>query len=320
MIKMKFNRKIIQLTLVFIIIGCSSSMELPDYNYALDAYHEGKYQTALTYINRAIEMINDEPEFYVLRAKANYKMDNKKSAMKDLNKSLKLGNNFNARYLRGKLFLESNKLVKAKKDFREAYNINPDSPDLLFDLGYLEFAEGENQLAIEYYTKAAKLNSRNPATYVNLGNLYAMMGDSKTAIDNYSKALVLDTTDGIAYYNRANEKMLLGDFTGAIEDYENSILIDSINVSTLFILAEARLKINDITGALENYNQILNLDSTLAKAFYLRGSVEALLDKSDQACNDFKKAGELGYFDAYEMIKKWCDPKKKTQTKKTNKK
>lgn len=308
------------LLLQLLFVGCSASVQLPEFTSAEEAYNQGRYQTALTFINRAIEIQKDRSEFYVLRAKANYKVGNKNLAMDDLNKSLELENTFNARYLRGKIFLEFNELEKAKQDFREAYNLNPESADLLFDLGYLEYLEGENQLALEYYTKASKLNSRNPATYVNLGNLYAMMGDSKTAIDNYSKALVLDTTDGIAYYNRANEKMLHGDFAGAIEDYENSLLIDSLNISTLFVLAEVKIKVNDVSGALNNYNQILNLDSTSAKAFYFRGSTEILLEKFDKACPDFKKAGELGYFDAYEMIKKYCDPKKKSPKKKTKKK
>lgn len=306
--------------LELLIFSCSVSVQLPEYISAEEAYNQGRYQTALTFINRAIEIQNDQPNFYVLRAKANYKVGNKNLAMDDLNKSLSIAPNFDAYHLRGKLFLENNDLEKAKKDFRAAYELNPENADLLFDLGYLEYLNGENQLALDYYIKASKYNSRNPATYVNIGNLYSMMGDSKLAIDNYSKALVLDTTDGIAYYNRANEKMLLGDFSGAIEDYENSLLIDSMNISTLFILAEAKIKLNDIAGALNNYSTIIKLDSTSAKAYYLRGTNEVALEMNDKACWDFKKAGDLGYFDAYEMIKKYCESKKKTEKKKTQKK
>ena len=132
-------------------------------------------------VNKAIEINNEESEFYVLRARANYKIGNKNLAMDDLNKSLELNKNFNALHLRGKLFLEKNELENAKQDFRDAYDLNPESADLLFDLGYLEFMNGENQLALEYYTSASKYDSRNPATYVNIGNLYAMMGDSKVS-------------------------------------------------------------------------------------------------------------------------------------------
>lgn len=314
-----FNKITVFIYLI-ILYGCVNSLQIAEYNAAVDAYKEGKYQTSITYVDQALQKDNSEPEFYVLRAKANYKIGNKVLAMDDLNKSLELSNNFSAFHLRGKLYLEKNELEKAKIDFRNAYELNSESADLLFDLGYLEFMNGENQLALDYYTKASGYDSRNPATYVNIGNLYAMMGNSKVAIDNYSKALVLDTTDGIAYYNRANEKMLLGDFNGAIEDYENSLLIDSTNIGTLFVLAEAKIKVNNISGALSNYNSIINLDSTSAKAYYLRGTAEIVLEEYDKACVDFKKAGERGYFDAYEMIKKYCDPKKKTQKKKNKKK
>ena len=312
--------KILKVLPVYILFGllfvsCSASVQLPEYASAEEAYNQGRYQTALTFINRAIEIQKDQSNFYVLRAKANYKIGNKKSAMDDLNKALSLEKSFSALHLRGKLFLENIELEKAKADLRSAYDLNPESADLLFDLGYLEYLNGENQLALEYYLNASKIDSKNPATYVNIGNLYAMMGDSKLAIDNYSKALVLDTTDGVAYYNRANEKMLTGDFVGAIEDYENSLLIDSTNISTLFILAEAKTKINDFAGALDNYSTIIKLDSSSAKAYYLRGISEVKIEMTDRACFDFKKAGELGYFDAYEMTKKYCEPKQNTKKK-----
>jgi tetratricopeptide (TPR) repeat protein len=308
------------LLLELLFVSCSASVQLPEYTSAEEAYNQSRYQTALTFINRAIEIQNEQPDFYVLRAKANYKIGNKNLAMNDLNKALTLGKSFSALHLRGKLFLENNELEKAKSDFRSAYELNPESADLLFDLGYLEYLNGEYQLALEYYLSASKINSKNPATYVNIGNIYAMMGDSKLAIDNYSKALVLDTTDGVAYYNRANEKMLTGDFVGAVEDYQNSLLIDSTNISTLFILAEAKTKINDLAGALNNYSAIIKLDSSSAKAYYLRGVSEINLKMNNKACYDFKKAGELGYFDAYEMTKKYCETKKQTQKKKVLKK
>ncbi|MDP2364162.1 MAG: tetratricopeptide repeat protein [Ignavibacteria bacterium] len=303
-----------------IFMACSSSLQLQEYNSALNAYNDKKYQTAINFIDRAIEIDINESQFYVLRAKANYKIGNKNLAMDDLNKSIELANNFTAYHLRGKLFLEANELDKAKEDLRNAYEINSESADLLFDLGYLEYLNGENQLSLEYYIKASKYNSRNPNTYVNIGNLYAMMGDSKTAINNYSKALVLDTTEGTAYYNRATEKMLIGDFTGAIEDYESSLLIDSLNTNTLFVLAEAKTKLKDAKGAYNNYSKIILIDSTAAKAYYLLGVSEIVLEEYDKACKNFLKAGDLGYFDAYEMIKKYCDPKKKPQKKKVQKK
>ena len=314
------RNSLVYVSFPLILAACSSTIQLPEYLSAINAYDDGKYQTAITFIEQAMMLENNISDFYLLRAKANYKLGNKSLCLDDLNKSIELESTFKALHLRGKLYLEMNELEKSKVDLRQAYSLNPESADLLFDLGYLEFLSRENQLALEYYISASRYESRNPATYVNIGNLYAMMGDSKLAIDNYSKALVLDTLNVIAYYNRANEKMLLGNFTEAIEDYESCLLIDSTYINALFILAEAKTTVKDFSGALKNYNSIIKLDSSSAKAIYLRGTIEIILERNDLACMDFKRAGELGYFDAYEMIKKYCGPKKKTQKKKVNKK
>ena len=316
---MNLIKKLSLLSYLIFLYGCVSSLEISEYNAALKAYKEGKYQTSITYVEQALQKDDAEPEFYVLRAKANYKIENKNLAMEDLNKSIELGANFSAYHLRGKLFLEKNELDKAKTDLRKAYDLNPRFSELLFDLGYLEFVNGESQLALEYYKEAARYDSRNAKTYVNIGNLYAMMGESKIAIDNYSKALVLDTTDGIALYNRANEKMILEDINGAIEDYNNSLKIDSSNTNTLIMLAEAKLKIGDLDGALSNYNSIIKIDTTFAKAYFLRGVSQVTLEEYGNACKDFKRAGELGYFEAYEMIKKYCDKKILNKKKKVKK-
>ena len=88
----------------------------------------------------------------------------------------------------------------------------------------------------------------------------------------------------------------------------------------MFILSEAKTKINDFAGALDNYSTIIKLDSSSAKAYYLRGVSEIKIEMTDRACYDFKKAGELGYFDAYEMTKKYCETKKQTPKKKVPKK
>jgi len=298
---------------------------MPEYKSALDAYSLGKYQTSITFINQAIENNPDESEYYVLRAKANYKIGNKSSAMEDLNHSLQIVENYSAYHLRGKLYLEKSDLENAGLNLRKAYTLNSQSGDILFDLGYLEFLNGDTQQALNYYSSAAKYDSRNSKVYVNIGNLYSMLGNSKTAIDYYSKALVLDTTDGVAFYNRANEKMIMNDIKGAIEDYNYSLQIDSLNTATLFMLAEANTKIGNISSSLSQYNSIIKIDSLAAKAYYLLGVVNVTNQDYSLACSDFKKAGDLGYFEAYEMIKKYCDKKvlqkekeikKKSKTKK----
>jgi hypothetical protein len=48
------------------------------------------------------------------------------------------------------------------------------------------------------------------------------------------------------------------------------------------------------------------MDSKDATAFYNRGICYANLDIKGNACDDFRKAGELGLFEAYQVIKNYC--------------
>lgn len=304
---------------LLLLLNCSTGIESQEYRKAYDAYSEGRYQTAVTFLDSAINLFPDLSEAYLLRAKANYKMGAKSLVFGDLNKSIELNNNFSAYHTRGKIYLEMNDYVNAKSDLRNAYELNPGNSDLLFDLGYLESTIGEHQLALEYYLQSLELNRKNPAAYVNVGNLYAIMGNSHLAVDYYSRALVLDNTNSMAYFNRANEKVLIGDLPGSIEDYESSLFFDPNNLNTHFITAELKSKLNDLKGAIYHYSRIIEIDSTNAKAYHLRALTEISLNNKTNACNDFVKAGDLGYFDSYEMIKKYCD-NKQIQKKKVNNK
>jgi hypothetical protein len=60
------------------------------------------------------------------------------------------------------------------------------------------------------------------------------------------------------------------------------------------------------------------LEPADATAYYNRGICYANIDLKNNACSDFTKAGELGMFEAYEVIKKYCgnQPKEKKKKKK----
>jgi len=42
--------------------------------------------------------------------------------------------------------------------------------------------------------------------------------------------------------------------------------------------------------------------------YYHRGISRIKLGRKDSGCLDLSKAGELGYFEAYESIKEFCNP------------
>jgi tetratricopeptide (TPR) repeat protein len=91
-------------------------------------------------------------------------------------------------------------------------------------------------------------------------------------ISNYSKSIQIDPTFYIAYYNRGNVKSVIHDFDGALKDYETALRLNP-----------------DFSVAHFNYGFLL---------YYL--------NKKQEACVEFSRAGELGLLASYSFIRKYC--------------
>jgi hypothetical protein len=54
-----------------------------------------------------------------------------------------------------------------------------------------------------------------------------------------------------------------------------------------------------------DFDKAVELDETLAEAWYNRGLVLVLLNRMDDAFRDLSRAGELGIYSAYNIIKRF---------------
>ena len=63
----------------------------------------------------------------------------------------------------------------------------------------------------------------------------------------------------------------------------------------------------DYKGAIQDHNKAIELNPNYAAAYYGRGFSKLSLGKTDSGCLDLSKAGELGFAEAYETIKKHCN-------------
>jgi hypothetical protein len=72
---------------------------------------------------------------------------------------------------------------------------------------------------------------------------------------------------------------------------------------------------NEFLAATVDYTYIISLDSKDATAYYNRGICYANIEMKKNACDDFNRAGELGLFEAYHVIKEYCEEKEKPKVK-----
>lgn len=69
----------------------------------------------------------------------------------------------------------------------------------------------------------------------------------------------------------------------------------------------ANYRKGDYRGAIQDYSKAIEIKPDLAEAYLNRGIAKSQLGDKNGACLDLSKAGELGYADAYELIRKYCN-------------
>ena len=66
------------------------------------------------------------------------------------------------------------------------------------------------------------------------------------------------------------------------------------------------VKLSDFKSAVVDYSEAINLDEKFAEAYFNRGLARIYLGQVDEGIADLSKAGELGIFSAYNLIKRYC--------------
>jgi aspartyl protease family protein len=131
--------------------------------------------------------------------------------------------------------------------------------------------------------------------------------DYEGAISDLTKALQLDPNNSTRCYQRGNAKWQLKDYYGAIRDCEKAIELNPKFSEAYSIIGNCNLALNKPSAALFDFSKAIELDSYNKYAYYNRGIVYYwYFNKKDDACLDWSRAGELGYPDAYTLIKRVC--------------
>lgn len=286
------------------------------YNNALNEYNNGNYQSALFYLDEILKENENVFEALVLRSKVYLQLGNKDSAEKDLQKALLLNEDYESHFIIAKISLDKKDYQTSLYHMDKAISLNPQFIDGYLNRAYVFYQIGDYDKSLDDYKKAYELNPQNSIPLTNIGFIYGLIGQNDTAMEFYTKAISINPNDFNAYYNRANEYLMKRKNQEALNDLLSAYELNKNNIELLFLIAETRVKMNDYQNAYNDYSKILFIDSLNSKAYYQRGLVNIELKREKSACEDFTKAGSLGYFDAYEQIRKYCVKKPSLKKKK----
>ena len=152
---------------------------------------------------------------------------------------------------------------------------------------------------------------------INRAVAYSVTQNFDSAIEDLTACLRADSTMAMAYWQRAVCQWKQNEFNASQGDdvtLKSANVIDDLTQAIRFNSQCAYLYYNrgnvyasrkEYVRAIDEYTRALDIDHNLAEAYYNRGLARLLSDKTDEGISDLSKAGELGLYMAYSVIKKY---------------
>jgi tetratricopeptide (TPR) repeat protein len=234
------------------------------------------YDDAIQDYTKAISINPKCPACYILRYTTQVKMENYIGAIEDLNIII------------------------------DEFNNDHKSDYLILERGRHKVQIGNYDEAIEDFNIYIDLSPKDSKAYFNRGLVKFIKEDFKGAISDMTKVIEFSPKNDAALNYRGKSKKELKDYRGAISDFSRAILLKPKMEEYYFDRIEAKSLLTDFKGVLEDCNLIIKFNPKNGRAFCGRGMAKIGLNQKEAGCADLSKSGEMGFDNAYEMIKLYC--------------
>lgn len=166
--------------------------------------------------------------------------------------------------------------------------------------------------AINYLTDAISKNPQYYKAYIikshaehNYGNYTEALITIKNAINLFPDSMSLILMRGI-------EKDGVGDWNDGLKDINTAISsnqLDSNDMATAFRFRSSIYEdqMNDKNRAIEDLLSALSFDPKNSYAYYQLADIYRSIGEKSKACENYRKAADLGVEVAYEIISEYCN-------------
>jgi len=167
--------------------------------------------------------------------------------------------------------------------------------------------QNQDQLVIEKLTRVINMNcSKKNHSYYNRGVSYENLGNYNLAILDYSK--VIEQSDGDFLYDSFYNRAVLYNKTNridlAITDLSQAIAYNPSSDKAFYNRGNAYYKKGDKNKALNDFKSAISINPNYTKALFNLATVKYELNLN--ACNEYKKACELGHSRACYFYRQDC--------------
>ena len=222
--------------------------------------NKGKYEEAIGYYDRAIELNPNNAGTYNNRGVAKYELGQYHEAIVDYDKAIEL---------------------------------NPNNKETYNNRGNAKGNLGRNQEAIGDFNKVIELDPNYAIAYNNRGNAKNNLRQYQEAISDFNKAIELDPDDAKAYHNRGVAKCHLEQYREAVSDFNKAIKLDPNDAKTYYNRGRAEYDLEQYQEVIADCDKAIDLEPNYEDAYQLRGFAKRALGRTQEAIEDFEIAAKL---------------------------
>jgi len=144
---------------------------------------------------------------------------------------------------------------------------------------------------------------------------YAVVQNYDAAVADLTTCLQIDSTSSLAWWQRAVCQAMTADNMqgsaddrallqrAALDDIRHAIGIDADNAFLYYNKGNLHAAAKETDQALEAYGKAIAINPSFAEAYYNRAIVLIGAGRQQEAVKDLGKAGELGLYDAYSIMR-----------------
>ena len=267
----------------------------------------GDYRKAIIDISKAIESNNTKPLYYSNRGLCYYNLESYDTALTDFNRSIELDSSFQVGYWNVAMsHFQLEEYDEAINNFGKSIALRKNNSEAYNYRGICYYNLEKFDLALEDFKNAVKSDKPLVNYYRNLGETYSELEQTRKAINSFKKAIEIDSSFSEGYNLIGLEYLNESSYNAAITAFDEAILISPNEATYYDNRAFAKDGKMDFIGAIDDYSQSISLYPSDPHIYYLRGAAKINVNNKNDACNDFKKAVEMGSEEAKESLKEHC--------------
>ncbi len=208
--------------------------------------------------------------------------------------------------LKGMLLFGQERYDESLEAYSKAISIDPDFAMAYYNRSLNYRAQGNQKKALEDLNKAIEISKNERNSFLARAVVKKEMGDMKGALEDYNQVLENNPEYSEALYNLAFTNKVLGNEAQAMIDAQELVAMDPDKAENWNLKGNVELLFGKYDDAIDSYTEAISLNLEYAEAYYNRGLAYYMSNRSQNGCLDVETSIQLGYKKAEQFQKYVC--------------